>query len=56
MPYLATKLTMDAKVYGLLPLLTKTTPIDKGKTPLPKVVNCKNFTQSFRPSEKSNTR
>jgi hypothetical protein len=43
-------------VYGLLALLTKTTPVDKGKTPPPKVVNSKNFTKSCHPSEESNMR
>lgn len=57
MPYLASKLKMDVNVvYGLLALLAKTTPIDKGKTPPPKVINSKNFTQSCHPSEESDTR
>jgi len=57
MPYLTSKLTMDEEVvYGLLAFLAKTTPINQGKTPPPKVINRKYFTQSYRPSEKSNTR
>jgi hypothetical protein len=56
-PYLASKLTMDEEVvYGLLALFAKTTPIDKGKTPPPKVINREDFAQSCRPSEESNTR
>jgi len=43
-------------VYGLLALLTETTPVDKGKTLPPKVVNCKNFIQSYRPNEERKTR
>jgi hypothetical protein len=55
--YLTSKLKMNEKVvYGLLAFLAKTTPIDRGKTPPLKVVNHKNFTQSCRPSEESNTR
>jgi hypothetical protein len=42
-------------VYGLLTLLAKTTPIVKDKTPPPKVINCKNFTQSCCPNDESNT-
>lgn len=57
MPYLASKFAMDEDVvYDLLALLAKTTPIDKGKPPPPKVINRKNFTQSRRPSAESNTR
>jgi hypothetical protein len=36
--------------------LAKTTPINTGKTPCPKVINHKYFTHSCRPSEESNTR
>jgi hypothetical protein len=43
-------------VYGLLALLTKTTSIDKGKIPPPKVTNRKKFTQICHPSEESDTR
>jgi len=46
----------EEAVYSLFAFLAKTTLIDKGKTPPPKVINCKNFTQSRRPSEESNTR
>ena len=57
MTYLTSKLTMDEKVvYGLLALLAKTILIDKGKTLAPKIINCKNFTQNYRPSEESNRR
>jgi len=56
-PYLASKLTSDEKVsYGLLAILSKTTPIDNGKTPPPKVINHKAFTRSCCPSEESNMR
>jgi prophage DNA circulation protein len=43
-------------VYGFLVLLAKTTPVDKGKTLPPKVIDRKNFTQSSRPSEERNMR
>jgi hypothetical protein len=43
-------------VYGLLALFAKTTSIDKGKTPPPKVINCEDFVQSYRPIEESNSR
>jgi hypothetical protein len=57
MPYLASKLAMDEEVvYGLFALLAKTTPINKGKIPLPNVLNHKYFTQSCNPSEESNMR
>jgi hypothetical protein len=57
MSYLAGKLTMDEEViYNLLDLLAKTTPINQGKTPPPKVIDRKVFTQSFHPSEESNTK
>jgi hypothetical protein len=46
MPYLASKLTMEENVvYGLLALLAKTTSIDKGKAPPPKVINRKKAIQ-----------
>jgi hypothetical protein len=45
---------MDQKVvYGLLALLTKTTPVDKCKSLPPKVVNHKDFIQSCHPCEES---
>jgi hypothetical protein len=34
-PYLTSKLAMDEVAYGLLALLTKTTLVDKGKSPSP---------------------
>ncbi len=47
MPYLASKLTMDVDmVDGLLALFAKTTPIDRGKTPPPEVINHEDFVQS----------
>jgi hypothetical protein len=48
---------MDEKaVYGLLTLLAKTTLINQGKIPPPKVIDHKYFTQSCHPSEEHNTR
>jgi hypothetical protein len=48
---------MEEKVvYGLFTLLTKATLIDKSKSLPPNVVNRKDFTQGYRPSEESNTR
>ncbi len=55
MPYLASKFAMDNMAYDLLALFTKTTLVDKGKSPPLTVVNCKDFTQSCRPSKESNT-
>ena len=43
-------------VYSCLAFLTKTTPIDNGKTLPLKVTNHNNFTQGCRPSEEGNTR
>jgi hypothetical protein len=48
---------MDEEVvYVLLALFERTTPINEGMTPVPKVINHKYFTQSYRLSEESNTR
>lgn len=53
----SSKFAMDERVvYGLFALLTKTIPVDKNKSPSPKIVDCKDFTQGCHPSEESNTR
>jgi hypothetical protein len=53
----ASNFTMDEEVvYGLLALIAKTTPIDKGKAPFYKVINYKNFIQSCCASEESDMR
>jgi hypothetical protein len=57
MSYLVSKLAMDEEVVcSLLALLVEATRIKKGKPPPPKVINRKNFIQSRRQREESDTR
>jgi hypothetical protein len=46
---------MNEVVYGLLAHLAKKITMDKGKISPPKIINRKEFTQSYHRSEESNT-
>jgi Mg2+/Co2+ transporter CorC len=54
-PKITSVLTMDKEViYDLLILFAKATPIHKSKTPPSKIINCRDSTHSYCPSEERN--